>query len=101
MVLDIYFVNRVPGFGFLGGNFANGLAFLGGSGIAMHVGETLLTFQGGREAVARVAAHEIGHNLGLPHDADPNNLLAEGNGGEALNASQISITRNSEFSQTI
>jgi len=96
-VLDTYFVNRVPGFRTVSANTSNGLAFVGGAGIALHTGENLLTFESGREIIAEVTAHEIAHNLGLAHVDDPSNLLGDGN---QLNSSQIADIRTSQFSQS-
>ena len=62
-VIDMYFVERVPGFTDVNEFTANGLAFVGASGIAMQTGDRLVGFANGRDTVAHVAAHEIGHNL--------------------------------------
>ena len=66
-VIDAYFVQSAPGFDseLITENTANGLAFVGSSGTAIHIGDNLLTFQGGLEVIAGVVAHEIGHNLSL------------------------------------
>lgn len=98
-VIDFYFVETVPGFGNLGENVANGLAFLGQSGIAMHVGDNLVNFASGRAAIARVAAHEIGHNLGLSHVAGSDNLLSESGNSTFLNQSQIATAIASPISR--
>jgi len=59
-------------------NAANGLAFVGRSGIALHVGDNLVHSSAGRELIARVTAHELGHNLGLGHTEDIETLLSDG-----------------------
>ena len=64
-------------------------------GIGLHVGDNLLGFQGGRDVVARVAAHEIAHNLGLFHTPMPGNLLSDS--GTDLTADQIQTFLDSEF----
>ena len=98
LVVDLYFVNRVPGFASQSANTANGLAFVGSSGVAMHVGDNLVDSTSGRRVVGRVAAHEIAHNLGLSHLNDSSNLMDD---GEELNVSQINVVRDSLISQLI
>jgi len=77
-VIDLYFVERVPNFEVVSENAANGLAFVGRSGIALHVGDNLVHSSAGRELIARVTAHELGHNLGLGHTEDIETLLSDG-----------------------
>ncbi len=98
-VIDLYFVERVPGFGYEGDSVANGLAFVGFAGTAIHVGDDLVNFSGGRETIAEVTAHEIGHNLGLSHVSDRNNLLATNGNGTDLTDSQINTILRSTLSQ--
>jgi Ca2+-binding RTX toxin-like protein len=100
-IVDMYFVETVPGFNNLGENNANGLAFVGSSGIAMHVGDNLVGFASGRDVVARVAAHEIGHNLGLFHVSGNNNLMAESGRSSLLTQSQIDTIIASEITRPV
>src|SRR5262249_29892284 len=79
-VIDMFFVNVTPGFTPLSENTTAGLANIARNGIAVFVGDNLLTFQNGLDIVAAVVAHEIGHNLGLSHTADGRaNLMAGSN----------------------
>ncbi len=89
-IIDMYFVEAVPGFGDVGENAANGLAFIDVSGVAVHVGDNLLESSQGRAIIARVVAHEIAHNLGLVHVGGSENLLAENGTSTRLTRSQIS-----------
>ena len=56
----------------------------------IHVGDNLLEFDAGRDAIGRVIAHEIAHNLGLEHVSATGNLMNGSYLGENLNNSQIS-----------
>jgi hypothetical protein len=94
IVLNMFFVEIVPGFPKLSENSANGLAFIDSNGMTVQVGENLLDWNGGRDVIASVLAHEIGHNLGLDHVANgTNNLMSPGGTEERLTTSQ----RNTAF----
>lgn len=103
-VLNLFMVQIVPGFSQTSNNTSNGLAFVGGNGITFWAGPNLPSFVGGQEVVAAVLAHEIGHNLGLNHIVEAENLMQAGgsaNQGERLNAAQIQTALASPFTVAI
>ncbi len=92
IVLNAFFVDIVPAFSRTSVFTSNGYAYIDGNGMAIHVGDELLTFESGRDVIAGVIAHEIGHNLGLDHVAsNGNNLMSPNGNEERLTAAQKAI----------
>ena len=104
-VINMFFVKNPAGFSTgLSANTAAGLAFVGGNGITQYIGANLPGFSGGRDSAASVISHEIGHNLGLHHLVEAENLMQPGGSsdpGARFNASQITTAHNSNFSAMI
>ena len=88
-VLNMFFLGIVPGFSAQGEYTANGLSFLDRNGVALYVGEGLLTWPEGMQAAASVVAHEIGHSLGVDHLVEAQNLMEVGHNGHRINSAQV------------
>jgi hypothetical protein len=92
IVLNAFFVDIVPAFSRTSVFTSNGYAYIDSNGMAIHVGDELLTFESGRDVIAGVVAHEIGHNCGLDHTAsNGDNLMSPNGNAERLTPAQQSI----------
>lgn len=88
-VLNMFFLDVVPGYTKNGINTVNGLSYLDRNGVAVYVGENLLTWPQGIEAVSTVVSHEIGHSLGLDHIVEGQNLMEVGHTGQRISSAQV------------
>ena len=97
--INAFLVTIAPGFSQLSANSAAGLATINGNGVAYYGGSALSSFAGGRDVLASVLSHEIGHNLGLSHNTTNQNLMESGaaEDGQRLDAAQIATILASRF----
>ena len=85
-VINMFFVNVVPGFDLKNGYWANGVGNIGHNGIAMYLGANVSA-----EHAGHWVSHELAHNLGLRHaTAGTENLLTTSRNTERLTEEQIS-----------
>ena len=89
-VINILFVEVVPGFTNVGETSANGRGVEDTNGIIVQIGDILVTLDAGRDLAAAILAHEIGHNLGLFHEPDGNaNFMALGGSTDQMTPAQV------------
>jgi hypothetical protein len=100
--INLVLVDHVPGFNPHSENSSAGRARVRGNGIIGFAGHNLLGFSAGRDVIASVMSHEIGHNLGLSHTANNlPNLMSPGGSTDQLTAAQISTVLTSSLVQSL
>jgi hypothetical protein len=84
-VINMFFVNVVPGFDLKAANWVTGVGSIGQNGIAAYIGAS-----SSAEHAAHWLSHEIGHNLGLLHaPAGASNLMTNNRNTELLTSEQV------------
>jgi hypothetical protein len=100
LTLNLIMVKVLPGFDPLAANVAAGYAWIGANGMMGYVGSSLLGSEDGRDVIASVFGHEIGHNLGLSHTANGlANLMSPQGTSQQLTSGQIITARSSNFAR--
>ncbi len=94
-ILNFFFINVVPGTVTNPPPYLAGLGAVDANGITAIVSNSSLENFGsqGLEDIASIVSHELGHNLGLDHETDVNNLMTTGatRVGQQLNQAQIDL----------
>jgi hypothetical protein len=92
-VINMFFVNVVPGWNLKTPNWVNGAGNVGANGIAIFVGSSVSA-----EHAGHWIAHELGHNLGLHHSpAGVQNLMATSRNSELLTSEQVAAVFQTQF----
>jgi hypothetical protein len=92
-VINMFFVNVVPGWNLKSANWVNGAGNIGANGIAVFVGSSVSA-----EHAGHWIAHELGHNLGLAHtDPIENLMLSCCRRNSLLTTEQVSTVFQTQF----